>query len=61
MAILYFLINITFSFNYYLPSNVRVEVEKKEGIVLQDFSKGIRLEELNVLLKQTVMVSSWSQ
>ncbi|XP_024977152.1 DNA annealing helicase and endonuclease ZRANB3 [Cynara cardunculus var. scolymus] len=27
-----------------------------QGIVYQDFSKGIRLEELNVLLKQTVMI-----
>lgn len=25
-------------------------------LFLQDFSKGVRLEELNVLLKQTVMV-----
>ncbi|CAI9284011.1 unnamed protein product [Lactuca saligna] len=27
-----------------------------QGIVYQDFSKGIRLDELNVLLKQTVMI-----
>lgn len=28
------------------------------GSSLQDFSRGIRLEELNVLLKQSVMVSA---
>ncbi|XP_076881682.1 uncharacterized protein LOC143529883 [Bidens hawaiensis] len=31
-------------------------VRTYQGIVYQDFSKGIRLEELNVLLKQTVMI-----
>ncbi|RVW83348.1 DNA annealing helicase and endonuclease ZRANB3 [Vitis vinifera] len=31
-------------------------VRGSQGKVFQDFSKGIRLEELNVLLKQTVMI-----
>ncbi|KAI3717741.1 hypothetical protein L1987_69535 [Smallanthus sonchifolius] len=31
-------------------------VQTYQGIVYQDFSKGIRLDELNVLLKQTVMI-----
>ncbi|XP_071701949.1 uncharacterized protein [Rutidosis leptorrhynchoides] len=31
-------------------------VKTRQGNIYQDFSKGIRLEELNVLLKQTVMI-----
>ncbi|KAL4566487.1 hypothetical protein LXL04_030603 [Taraxacum kok-saghyz] len=30
--------------------------QTSQGIVYQDFSKGVRLDELNVLLKQTVMI-----
>jgi len=35
---------------------VKRGIDANNRIVLQDYSKGIRLEELNVLLKQTVMV-----
>jgi hypothetical protein len=35
---------------------LKLKVLKHFILLLQDFSRGIRLEELNVLLKQTVMV-----
>ena len=43
----------------FLGSNLFVikrGIDANNVIVFQDYSKGIRLEELNVLLKQTVMV-----
>ncbi|XP_076954030.1 uncharacterized protein LOC143628281 [Bidens hawaiensis] len=43
---------LAFAKTYCSMSTVRTY----QGIVYQDFSKGIRLEELNVLLKQTVMI-----
>ncbi|KAI7748957.1 hypothetical protein M8C21_011088, partial [Ambrosia artemisiifolia] len=43
---------LVFAKTYCSMSTVRTY----QGIVYQDFSKGIRLEELNVLLKQTVMI-----
>lgn len=44
--------------NSFLLGICRQEIDINDGIVLQDYSKGVRLEELNVLLKQTVMVVS---
>lgn len=35
-------------------------IQGSQGKTFQDFSKGTRLEELNMLLKQTVMVCSCS-
>ncbi|KAK1435844.1 hypothetical protein QVD17_01615 [Tagetes erecta] len=43
---------LAFAKTYCSMSTVRTY----QGIVYQDFSKGVRLEELNVLLKQTVMI-----